>query len=243
MNDLHCHLPFALSDGPATREDSEAMLRQAAESGVSYINATVHFGDCRSELEDTVEALRPAANALGITLHPGFEYNFSDLENQTDYLTIGPESSYILVDFNTVTVPYSARMRFFELAKKGIQIIAVHPEVLFESGACHDLRKLRDMDVVFQLNATSFTAETPKNIRRNAERLMQAGLVQLISSDAHRPTGSRRLALTEARQTITAHYGAEIARLLFEVNPERLLKNQDPLEVPRPARSWWKKFF
>ena len=47
-----------------------------------------------------------------------------------------------------------------------------------------------------------------------------------------RPDGRRRYAMREARETIEKRYGAKVAELLFEVNPERLLKDQTPLELP-----------
>ena len=50
MYDIHCHLAYGVSDGPRERELALAMLQQAKENGVTYINAVAHYGPWAEEV-------------------------------------------------------------------------------------------------------------------------------------------------------------------------------------------------
>ncbi len=245
MKDLHCHLPFGISDGPPEISESLEMLRIAADNGVSYINAVAHYApDSRSPVEHAVDSLRDAAARYNITLHAGFEYTFMDLlESQEPFLPIGDSSSSILVDFNTDTIPSFASMRFYEIMSKGTRIILVHPEILFTRHAIPMLTRLADMRVAFMLNAASFLPEVLPPVRNMAHRLLRSGIAKLVSSDAHAAAGPLRYVLQEARKAVSIQYGEENARILFEVNPDRVLQNLSPYDLNLPEEPFWKRWF
>ena len=244
MKDLHCHLPFGISDGPKEISESLEMLRIAADNGITYIHAVAHYAHGRREsLEHTVDSLREAASRYSITLHAGFEYNFMDLlDIQEPFVTIGGKSNSILVDFNCETVPLFAHVRFYEIMSKGTRIILVHPEILFSRNALPSLTKLADMKITFMLNAASFLPEASSEVRAMAHRLLRSGMAHMIASDAHTSAGPRRCLLREAREVISAKYGEENARMLFEVNPARILENLHPYELNLPEEPFWKKW-
>ena len=243
MIDLHCHLPFQISDGPKSFEDALAMLRRAAESGVTRITAVAHYGKYFDAVAAAVEKLRPEAEKLGVELYPAFEYDYLHLENVTvdEMRFIGPESRYILVDFNRDRIPYAAPMRLFELAEQDVGIIVVHPEKLFGESALPTLRQLTEGNSALQINAISLLPEAPSFRRKMAHLLLRKGMVHAVASDAHRPEGHRRYVMGEARKIITETYGESLARLLFETNPARLLKNLPPLDPPE-FPTWWERF-
>ena len=243
MIDLHCHLPFHISDGPKSFEDALAMLRRAAESGVTSITAVAHYGKYFDAVAAAVEKLRPEAEKLGVELYPAFEYDYLHFENVAveDLHFIGPESRYVLVDFNRERIPYAAPMRLFELAEQDVGIIVVHPEKLFSESALPTLQQLTGGNSALQINATSLLPESPSFRRKMAHLLLRKGMVHAVASDAHRPDGHRRYAMGEARKIITETYGESLARLLFETNPARLLKNLPPLDPPE-FPTWWERF-
>lgn len=243
MIDLHCHLPFQVSDGPQSFEDALAMLRRAAESGVTRITAVAHYGKYFDAVAAAVEQLRPEAEKLGVVLHPAFEYDYLHLETvKVDELRfIGPESRYILVDFNRNRLPYSTPMRIFELAEQDVGIVVVHPEKLFHKSAVPMLGKLAGGGTAIQINAISLLPESSSHCRKMAHLLLRKGLVHAVASDAHRPDGHRRYVMSEARKIVADTYGDDLAKLLFEVNPARLLKNLPPQEAPE-FPSWWERF-
>ena len=245
MYDIHCHLPFDISDGPSERSESVEMLRIAAEAGVTGINAVAHFGNYLRELQDRIEVLRPEAEALGITLHAGFEYDFSDLAECGDdprLVTVSDCSRYVLIDFCSSNLPYFAGMKFYQLAGRGYRFIIVHPEVLFTRHDLKQLSELQRQNAVIQLNASSFLPESAPAVRNLAHDLIRCGLAQAVASDAHRATGRRRNALPEARAAVSRRHGTEVAELLFDLNPQRLWENLHPLELPVPPLSRWQKW-
>ena len=243
MIDLHCHLPFGVSDGPECIEDSRRMLKCAAESGVAHITAVAHYGKYFSEVCRAVEELRADAEKLGITLHPAFEYDYLHLEsmNLDELRFIGPESRYILLDFNRERIPYAAPMRLFELAERDVGIIIVHPEKLFGRSALPVLKQFAEGSIALQINAMSLLPESPSHVRKMARTLLDKGLVHAVASDAHRPDGHRRYVMREARKIVSAAYGNALAAQLFEENPARMLKNLPPLDAPE-FPNWWERF-
>ena len=243
MIDLHCHLPFGISDGPENIEDSLAILRQAAETGVTHITAVAHYNKHFDRVESSVEALRPEAEKLGVELFPSFEYDYIHLENvKVDEMRfIGPESRYILVDFNRERIPYAAPMRFFELIEQGIGIIVVHPEKLFTRHELPLLRTFSEGGIALQINALSLLPEASPERRSMTHWLIRHGLVHAVASDAHRPKGHRRYVMAEARRIVAATYGEGLAKQLFEENPARLLKSLTPLDAPE-FPTWWERF-
>lgn len=244
MKDLHCHLPFGISDGPREIAESLEMLRIAAESGVTHINAVAHYTPGRREaLERAVDALREAASRHSIHLNAGFEYSFLDLlDVREPFLTVGEGSRSILVDFEMETIPAFAPMRFYEIMRKETRIILVHPEVLFTRSAIPLLTQLAHMNVTLMLNAASFLHEAPHSVRKMAHHLLHAGLAHAVASDAHATEGPRRYLLREARKAVTRWYGPENARILFDVNPDRILENLRPYDLNLSGEPFWKKW-
>ena len=243
MIDLHCHLPFGISDGPKCIEDSLRILRCAAETGVTHITAVSHYNKHFDKVASAVEALKPEAERLGVELFPSFEYDYIHLEDvKVDEMRfIGPDCRYILVDFNRERIPYAAPMRFFELIEQGVGIVVVHPEKLFTRHELPLLKKFSEGGIALQINASSLMRGVPSSYRKMAHWLLRHGLVHAVASDAHRPEGHRRYLMSEARKIITDTYGDELAQLLFEENPARLLQNLTPVDAPEfPSR--WERF-
>ena len=243
MYDIHCHLVYGVSDGPGSRDSAVAMLQQAKQNGVTGINAVAHFGPWHESLPEIVGSLQAAADAAGIILHSGIEYDFSHLlEHDLDWRTIGPQSHYLLCDFNSSRIPFSAKDRFRELASAGYGIVIVHPETLFGPSEIDTLISLKDTRAVIQINAANLLPDANPRVRSMAWKLLRRNLVDAVASDAHRPDGSRRNRLAEARQLVAAECGNATARILFDVNPERLLVDKAPFETDIQPRAWWRRF-
>jgi len=243
MIDLHSHIAFGVSDGPSSKEDALAMLEAAARDGVTHIVAVAHYGKYYDQLKSVVEQLRPEAERLGITLYPSFEYDYVHLDEIKDpdqLVFIGPKSRYILLDFNRERIPYSTPMRLFELSEGNVKFIIVHPEKLFRKDMLPMLQQLSEGGAVLQINAMSLLSETPPRERRMAHLLIRKGLAHAVASDAHRKSGLRRYVLSEARKVVEKTYGGEIAELLFDLNPARIIDDLPPMEMPS-FPSWWER--
>ena len=235
MIDIHCHLPFGISDGPEDIGTSLTILRSAAAEGVKFVNCVAHYKrGSFPRVCAAVEALKEEAAKLGVELNPGFEYDFVHLDElkAEELRFIAPGSHSILIDFNRSNIPYSAPMRLRELMEQEIGIVIVHPEKLFGPDMLPMLKKFSEGGITIQVNATSLTRDASAPTRKMAELLLRKGLVHVVASDAHRPNGRRRYAMLEAREIVARRYGDKVAELLFEVNPGRLLQDQPPLELP-----------
>jgi len=237
--DLHCHLPFGLSDGPGAEEESLRILERAAAAGTTYINAVIHAGPDEAALPGVVGRLSRRAAELGIALHPGVEYDgFSGFGGGGGVrpFTVGERSRYMLIDLRTARTLFQAPQQVSELSARGIRAVIVHPEVLFSPSQLPLLRRLADADAVMQLNAPSLLPDAPAPVRDMARRCLDAGLCSLVASDAHRAEGTRRWRLDEAREHVARLYGESAALLLFEKNPARLLDDLVPPAWHPPKR-------
>lgn len=237
--DLHCHLAYGVSDGPPEPEISLRMIDAAEAAGVRYINAVAHSGPWFDEVRAAVEFLRGRTGGK-IELHPGVEYDFDDL-SAAEFVpvTVGDDSPFFLLDFNSRVLPPEAGVRLAELAARGYRAIVVHPEVLFGPSEVATLAGLRESGALFQLNAASFLPEASGGVRNMAVKLLEAELGDMIASDAHRDRGRRRYAIAEAGLRVSKRFGAEAAETLFSGNPARVLRGEEP-ERPRLRR---RKFF
>jgi len=82
-----------------------------------------------------------------------------------------------------------------------------------------------------QINYGSLLGRYGSRVRTNAFRLLRAGLVDVLATDFHgRP--HLELYIEEARQRFEALGALEHFELLASINPERLVRDLEPLEVP-----------
>ena len=245
MIDIHCHLPFKVSDGPEDIRQSIAILESAASAGTTYINAVSHMGGSREACDRAVNELRPYAEKLGVTLHSGCEYDFLHFRTnlQDGICFAGPESRYVLVDLRSGTVPYYAPQQISELLADGINVIIVHPEMLFSWQQSKAMKQMLDAGAIFQINASSIAGTCGSEPKKTAFKCIENGMAHLIASDAHRPAGTRRWAMAEAKDILQKRYGNELCDLLFEVNPRLVLENKSPIQTgrqkPRTIFSGW----
>ena len=101
-----------------------------------------------------------------------------------------------------------------------------------------------------QMNGGSITGHFGEHVRQNAEMLLKNHVICCIGSDDHR-VKIRNTDLTHAKQRLEELVGPEKARQLCEVNPARLLADQEiVLKLPRmikpvekKKKSFWSKLF
>lgn len=247
MIDIHCHLPFKVSDGPENIDQSIAIMKCAAAAGTTYINAVSHMGGSRQDRDRAVAELRPYAEELGITLHSGCEYDFLHFRTNLkgrEICFIGPDSRYVLIDLRSGVVPYNAPRQIEELLEDDIKVIIVHPEMLFGGYQLRALEQMFDAGAIFQINASSLAGNCGSEPKSTAIKCIEAGIVHLVASDAHRGDGHRRWAMDEAREFIRRRYSASLCKLLFETNPRLLLENQAPTPTGKVTpRSFLSRLF
>ena len=244
MIDIHCHIIPGVDDGAKDLAMAEKMLAAAAADGIDTIICTPHSsGNPEQPGSEIIPQLQQSAASWNITLLEGMEYSYQHLSRTTALKTLG-NSSFLLIDFHRAPSHEAVNGIFFDLARRGFQIIVAHPERSFRD--LSDIEKLHHTGAYFQLSADSFLGEWGRQPLNMAMRMFKHGLCHYIASDAH--GGNKMFHLRECRQLLSGYGGPNCIDTLMDENPCRLLKNQPPLKVlpeKRPATGFRRliKFF
>ncbi len=237
MIDLHCHLLPGIDDGPAELDGSIAMARAQLAAGVGTVVATPHvhpeMPNDAAGIADAVAALRDALARAEVPLHvaPGAEIDLGlaqelpDEELRALALGGGP---WLLVEAPLVTMPFT-QTGVERLLARGHKVVLAHPERSPSLQRDVDaIARLARSGVLMQLTAGSLTGQFGRAVERFANQLVDAGLVQLVASDAHNVT-RRPPGLLPALE----HAGLSgAASLLTELVPAAVLAG-DPVPVAR----------
>ena len=246
--DLHCHLLPQLDDGSSSPEETRAMLAGAAKDGVSIIAATSHAGGVAvaSYLETFSVWHKIAQEEFGILLVPGMEYDYGDLVKlrqrggENDLILLNNNGT-LMVDFVIGYLPSDwTNLTNWQQAKQVKQIVAVHPERLFPDAVTIG-RKLSEAGIYLQINAGSLLGDYGPAIRRQAYRLLDAGLCHFIAGDTH---SSRHpiWRMAAVREKLLKRYGENYTTTWLYENPQRILNGTCPHQV-RPRLKWYQRLW
>lgn len=248
MIDLHCHILPGVDDGAPSLEAALAMCRLAAAEGCEAMVATPHqrrdpwWNDdverlrelARQLQEQTREALGDGFRVLlGGEVHADREV-LAEIE-RLPQATILPlaGSRYLLLELDNWGSPDSAVHLVHETVVAGWRPILAHPE-LIPWLDLDLLAHLVSLGATAQVTAMSVTGDFGRRPMQETHRMIEAGLVHFVASDAHdtrrRPPGLRRACLM-----IASRWGDEIAQRLSVDNPRAVLEDR-PLPPPRPPQ-------
>ncbi len=241
--DLHTHLLPAIDDGPASLDETIALLRLAHEQGTRALVATPHMflppWDLREPemvrvaFDDTVSQLDalsglPGSEFLGeLSLHLGAENSLSPefLEALAARRVVSIAGGlYLLIEIS----PYFSSSMLDAAVERVLRAGFVpvlahvdrHPELVRNPAR---LARLVAMGMIVQLNASSLRGPSP--LVRDALALLDARLVHVIASDAH-DTGRRPPDLRQAADVLGRRFGEpQVAAWMFD-NPRRILNNR-----------------
>lgn len=238
--DLHSHVLPGLDDGAETIEESIEIARAAERDGIRVLAATPHVREdyptqaaTMLSLVDEVQA-RLDAEGVAVDLRPGGEIAFGILlDRGLDELRqfcLAGNPQYLLIEAPYVGWPLGIAETFFRLRLAGVTPVLAHPE---RNPHVQDdperLRSLVDSGALVQLTASSLDGRAGKGAARAARRLLEAQLVHLVASDAHRP-GVRAVGMTAALDAVA---DAELADWLGRAVPAAIA---DARQLPeRPA--------
>ena len=250
MIDIHSHILPGLDDGAETLEESLAMLKIAVAGGTTDIVATPHANTEFNFQPDLVaQKLAELSAAAGdsIRIYTGCDFhlqyeNIQDaLEHPTKY-TIN-HKNYLLVEFSDLMIFNTTGDIFYQLRAAGMVPVVTHPErnwllqKRFEA-----IREWVGEGACLQVTAQSLLGRFGKHAREYAEKLMKAGLVHFVASDAH-GTKDRTPNMREAFEYVSDRYGEKRAEQLFVVNPRAALEGERlpsvEMEAQGPRRRWY----
>jgi len=132
-----------------------------------------------------------AANISNIELACAAEYYLDEwfvqkLENGEELLSFGGDKRYVLIETSYINEPFNFLEIIFQLKSAGYQPVLAHPErytFLYDNFPA--LEKMRANDILLQVNLNSLAGYYSRGAKRVAEKLIDAGLVDLLGTDAH----------------------------------------------------------
>ena len=193
FTDWHCHILPGVDDGVKTMEQSLSILDRYERAGIKEVWRTPHIMEDvpneTSALRKRFDELKAAYNG-DITLHLAAENMidqiFSERLEKNDVLPIGNDGNMLLVE----TSYFSSPMNFYEILEeikaKGYFPLLAHPERYNYIDSISTYRKLKGMEVRFQLNLMSLCGHYGPVVKEKAEKLLSEGMYDLSGTDLHR---------------------------------------------------------
>lgn len=204
MIDLHCHILPGVDDGSLDLRDSIAMGRQAASDGIERVCATPHIRhdhDVRiEEVAGRVAALNAALGEEGLPVEvlQGGEVAETAVEGlgeeELAQVALGG-GEWILLEPAPGPLSDTLIARVAHLAERGHRALIAHPERHLSADMYERIAALIANGALVQATADFFLRE---RFAEGMRMLAEAGLVHVLSSDAHSSHGGRPVHMREA---------------------------------------------
>jgi protein-tyrosine phosphatase len=246
--DLHSHVLHDTDDGALSLDQAVAMVKMAASDGCVALVATPHQ---RRDEWNTSDPVRLAerlaeivARAKGAPdLHLGAEIRVDsdlladlDRRERSGVLPLAG-SRWLLLELDPEGVGPDPVDLVEELGARGWRPILAHPEMIpfLWDDEIDWFPRLVESGASLQVTAMSVTGEFGRGPRERAWQLLDAGWVQFVASDAHRPDW-RPPGLSRAFAQLEARLGEAAARALTVEHPRAVIEDR-PLVASRVAGS------
>jgi protein-tyrosine phosphatase len=244
--DIHSHVLYGLDDGPATLEDSVAMVRMAVQYGTTDLVVTPHANhefcfDPDRIAQRIAEVTDACDQALRIYAGCDFHLSYGNIEgaiaNPSKYSI--NRKQYLLVEFSDLLIFHNTQDIFVRLGEAGLIPVITHPER-------NALLRKRIDDIAgwvyggacVQVTAQSLIGKFGKKASDFCRELLDRGLVHFVASDAH-DCEYRPPRMDQARDWLVKNYGEKTAEVLCLTNPRAAVQGEalEPLEPIASSRT------
>jgi len=193
MVDMHSHVLPGIDDGAQTPQESVALIRKMMALGITKIIATPHimvdfYRNTKETIEDALTILKAELVKENITIdieaaaEHYFDETFEERVFNKKLMTMG--DNYVLFEFGFVSPPPNAATVIQKMILMGYRPILAHPE-RYTYLSLEQYRALHNQGCDFQLNTISLTGYYGKDVKANAELLIDNEMIDFISSDMH----------------------------------------------------------
>lgn len=195
--DMHSHLIPGIDDGSKSMDETIAMLAKFESLGYKKIITTPHvmsdyFRNTPEIILSGLEEVRATAKQLNLTIQieAAAEYYYDEslmdrLRNKEQLLTFG--DNYILFEFSFHSEPSYLDELFFQFITQGYQPILAHVErYAYLFGDLERPKMWREKGINLQLNLNSLSGHYGSEVQKQAQNLVDAGLIDFVGSDCHR---------------------------------------------------------
>ncbi|MGD9737563.1 MAG: CpsB/CapC family capsule biosynthesis tyrosine phosphatase [Solirubrobacterales bacterium] len=238
MIDLHCHILPGVDDGALDLADSLGLARQAVADGIERVCATPHIRhdhDVRiEELAGRVEALnaRLRAEGLPVSVLSGGEVAETAVEGlseeQLGRVALG-SGGWILLEPAPGPLSDTLLARVAGLAERGHRALIAHPERHLSADMRERIAALIVAGALVQATADFFLRERTADGMR---ALAEAGLLHVLSSDAHSSHGGRPLQMAAAFEALAGIEAVAPHLEWMRDTAPRAMVEGEPLALP-----------
>ncbi len=234
MIEIHSHVLPGVDDGANNMDESVAIVEDMIANGVTAAIATPHHRNGYDinpygkvvELTDRLNGELKSRN-IDFQIYPGQEVRISDeipdLISSGDIKGIAG-TKYLLLEPPSRSLPMYVKELLYRLTVQGYKPVIAHPERNSRFTEDFDLlHELVNMGCLVQITSESLIASN-KKLKSTSEKMIEEGLVSLISSDTH-GVNKRKCRIMEALKRVEALYGKELADY-FSNNTYKLVNGE-----------------
>ncbi|HJM15960.1 MAG TPA: CpsB/CapC family capsule biosynthesis tyrosine phosphatase [Flavobacteriales bacterium] len=191
--DIHSHLIPGIDDGVQSLDESLDLIFALQGLGFSKIITTPHtMSDFYKNTPEIIISGRDDVQKDLDKLNRSIEFEAAseyyvdfDFQNKIDkkeFLTFA--SKYLLIEFPFIDEPINIDETIFNLQLSGYNVVLAHPEryLYYE---LKDYERLTNKGVLLQLNLLSITGYYSPQVKKQAEKLINADLVSFVGTDCH----------------------------------------------------------
>jgi protein-tyrosine phosphatase len=241
--DLHSHILPGLDDGARNFAEALEIARAAVSDGITTIAATPHvredYPTTAAAMEIGVRQLRTALEREGIELELlfGGEVSLEQLDrlshDELRRFGLAGNPKYLLIETPYFGWPLPFGEIVSRLRSRDVTPVIAHPE---RNGAVQeDLEKVAELvrgGALIQVTAASLDGRLGSRTRTCAGKLVDAGVVHMVGSDAH-AGGIREVGLSGACKALG---DPSLARWLMEAVPGAIVRGDELPPRPVPLR-------
>jgi len=191
--DMHSHVLPGIDDGAKTPQESIILIKAMMKLGIKKIIATPHimadfYKNTSETINASLELLKKELKKENITIDIAvaaehyFDETFEARVNNHNLMTMG--DNYVLFEFSFISMPANYITVVQKMRDNGYKPILAHPERYLYLNL-EQYKQLHDWGCDFQLNSISLTGYYGRDVKNQAEMLVDNQLVDFISSDMH----------------------------------------------------------
>lgn len=231
MIDFHTHILQEVDDGSCDLQTSISMIKNEIKQGVDQIVCTPHYR--KGIFETPVEIIKEKFNTLKqavknenlpVELFLGMEIFYDDnfFENLDNgrYLTIN-DTKYILIEFHYNKYTEISEI-CFKLRVRGYIPIVAHVERYAYLKKIEDYAEIVSCGGKLTVNAEAILGRNGLFEKLHCKKLIQNGLIQMITSDSHH---NRKLCFLKAFEYVDRKFEDEVSEFLFYDCANEILHN------------------
>ena len=194
FTDLHSHLIPGIDDGVESFDESIEILKQLQDLGFKRVITTPHimhhrFANTQQNILEVYARLKGEMKKYGLSIEIEvaaeyyYDEYFLELIHNKELMTFG--ENYILFELSYTLKPFMLEQAVAKLLSAGYRPILAHPERYKYYKTPQEYERVKDMGLLFQINAISLGGFYGKNVKRSAEMLVEEKMVDFIGSDIH----------------------------------------------------------